>query len=76
MMGRKMMMVYDRERKQWMAEGTDKWYSLHCGETLRLHIGSQQLDGRLELGKDWYVIVNYVPMGLIEKHRYMISIES
>ena len=72
---RKMPMVYDSELRRWVAEGKTEWYSLHCGEFIRLHVGSHRLDGRLKLGKTWYVIVDNVPIGLIEGRRYLVTIE-
>jgi len=69
-------MSYDEELERWVVEGEDNWYSLRCGEVLKLHFPTNRtLTGRLELSRSWYVIVDSVPLGLLERRRYKVSIE-
>ena len=70
-----MTMVYDSELRRWVAEGMDEWYSLRCGESIRLHIGSQKLEGSSELGKGGYIVIDNVAIGLIEEHQYTVTME-
>lgn len=72
---KKLPMTFDSELGRWVAEGKDEWYSLRCGEPISIHIGQWKLDGRLEFGKTWYIIVDNVPFGLIEGRKYTVTIQ-
>ncbi|QQE77836.1 DUF5348 domain-containing protein [Alicyclobacillus sp. SO9] len=67
--------AYDEELGRWVFEGEDAWYSLRCGETLKLHFPNRTMTGRLELSQKWYVILENVPLGLLERRRYKVTIE-
>lgn len=68
-------MDYDDELGRWVAKGRDAWYSLHCGERIRLHIGKRTLHGTIDFSWSWYIKVNSVPLALVEWQTYIVSIE-
>ena len=72
---RKMAMEYDSELGRWVTEGVDEWYSLRSGESIRLHIGSKKLEGRLALGNGWSIVIGNTAIGLIEEYQYTVTIE-
>jgi hypothetical protein len=75
MMEKRVDMYYDKELDRWVVESGDQAYGLRCGEGLHLHLGQRTLHGTLELGRSWYIIVDGVPLGLLEGRQYMVSIK-
>ncbi len=49
--------------------------SLDGGEGFELHVGQQKVYCRIERKKTWYVIVEDVPLGLLENKEYLVSVE-
>ena len=67
---------YLKEQDRWFADIGKQMFSLHCGEGFQIHIGRQKVHCRIERGKTWYLIVDDVPLGLLENKEYVISIEN
>ncbi|WP_174349717.1 MULTISPECIES: DUF5348 domain-containing protein [Paenibacillus] len=51
----------------------DRHYDLHCGEGIELYIGNTPIPGRLEMDRDWYVILHDVRFNLRSSEKYMVS---
>ena len=66
---------YLNEYDRWFADIGKQMFSLDCGEGFELHVGRQKVHCRIERGKTWYLIVDDVPLGLLETKEYLVSIE-
>lgn len=58
-------------------EGGNRRYMVHCGESFKLHLGNgMELSCRIELGRDWYLIVgqNDTKFYLNPKETYKVDI--
>ena len=73
MVSRKTTIHYNREQDQWCVILNERMYPLHCGESFLLHIGKATLSCRLELGANWYVIVQETPFVLHPTAIYSVS---
>jgi hypothetical protein len=68
-------MMYDKSRKCWIVELSDKHYDLHCGESFELIIGSYCIPCRLELGTScWYIILENVVLNLRTRETYIVNV--
>lgn len=52
------IMTYDSQNDSWMVESNGSKYNLFCGEIFKLVIGQRKILCRLELGLEWYVILD------------------
>jgi|HigsolmetaAR206D_1030411.scaffolds.fasta_scaffold14703_2 hypothetical protein len=67
-------MRYDHEQEQWYVDIRGMKYALHCGESFELYIGRKSFPCRLELAKNWYVIMDDVRFDLREGDQYTVKI--
>ncbi|GAA0615762.1 hypothetical protein GCM10009001_36110 [Virgibacillus siamensis] len=51
------IMTYEYDRDAWVVEINGYQYTLFCGELFELIVGQRNIPSRLELGKDWYIIM-------------------
>lgn len=65
-------MIYDHDVACWRVALNGRSYPLHCGECFELRIGGDKIPCRLELDRDWYVIVHDVRFNLREKEVYSV----
>lgn len=71
-------MFYDKELMRWVVEdrGREAWYTMLCGESLKLHMGDAVLSGRLELTRtSWCILIDDVALGLLEHRRYRVTVQ-
>jgi hypothetical protein len=66
-------MTYDLECCCWVVHIQGKTYRLHCGECMELRIGDRGVPCRLELDRDWYVIMREATFNLRKKEIYHIQ---
>jgi hypothetical protein len=67
-------MTYGERRRQWMVSFGQQLYGLHCGEHFQIRIGPHQMNCRLELGQQWYVIIENVRFNLRIQDHYRICL--
>jgi hypothetical protein len=67
-------MIYDHDNDRWIVETGDTVYGLHCGEGFELIIGSHRIPCRLELGVEWYIIMENVSLILRTRDTYKVTI--
>ena len=72
---RRAVLRYLNEHDRWFADIGKQMFSLDCGEEFELHVGRQKVHCRIEREKTWYLIVDDVPLGLLENKEYLVSIE-
>jgi hypothetical protein len=72
---RRAVLRYLNEHDRWFADIGKQMFSLDCGEGFELHVGRQKVHCRIEREKTWYLIVDDVPLGLLENKEYLVSIE-
>ena len=66
-------MTYDSECYGWVVHIQGKVYGLHCGECMELRIGDRGIPCRLELDRDWYVVMREATFNLRKKQIYQIQ---
>lgn len=64
---------YDPEGCCWVVHIQGKMYGLHCGECMEIRIGDRGIPCRLELDRDWYVIMREATFHLRKKETYQIQ---
>lgn len=69
----KTTMRYDDAQEQWCIDIKGKEYSLHCGESFELFIGSKPIPCCLELASKWYIIMGNTRFDLREGDQYMVN---
>lgn len=65
--------IYDSEYDGWVVHIDGKSYGLHCGECMELRIGERSIPCRLELDRDWYVVMREATFNLRKKEIYQIQ---
>lgn len=65
-------MFYNQTLDRWMVEGVRSAHELHCGQSFDLVIGERYVPTRLELDRNWYVIMEGVRFYLRTKDTYQI----
>jgi len=70
-----MTMYYCTTLDRWCVDTGDTPYWLSCGEGFELCVGRLKLPCRIELGKRWYIIVNDVALALMERKRYLVTLD-
>jgi hypothetical protein len=66
-------MTYDSEFGGWVVHMQGQTYGLYCGECMELRIGDRPVPCRLELDRDWYVIMREATFYLRKKEFYQIQ---
>lgn len=67
-------MTYDRDGACWVVHLDGRTYPLHCGEFLEIRNGDKGLPCRIELDRDWYVVMQEARFYLRKKDSYYIHI--
>lgn len=67
-------MRYDRDLQGWMVVLGGKEYMLRCGEWFDLSFGETSIPCRLELDRQWYVVMRGLRFYLHPKEKYMVEI--
>jgi hypothetical protein len=73
-MKRKAVMHYDSMIDRWCAELDGDEYGLHCGESFELYVGGDPVPCRIEMDREWYVIVKDVRFNLRKSDKYTIRL--
>ncbi|XJZ27067.1 DUF5348 domain-containing protein [Bacillota bacterium Lsc_1132] len=67
-------MRYDNEQEQWYVDIMGRKHAIHCRESFELYIGKKPIPCRLELAKNWFVIMDDVRFDLREGDQYTVRI--
>lgn len=67
-------MTYDRDGVCWRVHLEGGSYALHCGECLEIRVGDRGIPCRIELDRDWYVIMRETRFNLRKKDTYQVDI--
>lgn len=67
-------MRYDRELNIWVVVIEGKEYGLHCGEWFGLSFGKECVPCRLELDRQWYVVIRGIRFYLHPKEVYKVEV--
>ena len=66
--------AYDPEWDRWVMSMDGRKVELHCGECFRMKLGGYDICCRMELDRDWYVIMGETSFILRPKSRYQIQL--
>ncbi|WP_245809665.1 DUF5348 domain-containing protein [Cohnella massiliensis] len=72
-MQRNVPMFYDPDSDRWCVELDGTSYGLHCGEGFEIYLGQQALPCRIEMDREWYLIVNGTSFNLRKSSRYRVN---
>lgn len=67
-------MTYDRDMDRWVVHLEDSLYGLHCGECLEIRIGDRGVPCRIELDREWYVVMREARFNLRKRDAYQVEI--
>ncbi|KIL41922.1 hypothetical protein SD70_04050 [Gordoniibacillus kamchatkensis] len=67
-------MTYDKDGACWVVYLGGRSYTLHCGECIEIRIGDKGIPCRIELDRDWYVIMREARFNLRKKETYQVDI--
>lgn len=67
-------MTYDRHGACWVVHLSGGSFVIHCGECLEIRVGDRGIPCRLELDRDWYVIMREARFNLRKKDTYQINL--
>lgn len=70
---KKLPLRYNADSDRWFIEDDGWTYELHCGDSFELYIGGKPIPCRLEMDKDWYVMMQDVSFNLRKKATYFIQ---
>ncbi|GAB2716807.1 DUF5348 domain-containing protein [Paenibacillus thermoaerophilus] len=65
-------MIYDREADCWTVRKAGGTYAVHCGECFEIRVGDRGIRCRLELDRNWYVIMREARFNLRSKDIYQV----
>lgn len=74
-MRNRIRLSYDSDHNQWYVKLGGRQYSLHCGECFDLYVGDKAYECRLELHRDWYIILYNTKFVLHRKTTYSICLD-
>ncbi|TVY07204.1 DUF5348 domain-containing protein [Paenibacillus cremeus] len=74
MIGQWNKMTYDRDAACWVVQLVGGVYGLHCGEFMEIRVGDRGIPCRLELDRDWYVVMREACFYLRKKDYYQVKI--
>ncbi|MFC5532638.1 DUF5348 domain-containing protein [Cohnella yongneupensis] len=69
-----LQMSYDKEGDRWAVDMGNGHYALRCGNFLEIRIGDSGVPCRLELDRDWYVVMQEARFYLRKKDTYQVEI--
>lgn len=67
-------MSYDKAGDRWVVDVGNGQCALHCGNFLEIRIGDKGIPCRIELDRDWYVIMQEARFYLRKKDTYQVEI--
>lgn len=67
-------MSYDKAGDRWIAEVGNGYCALHCGSFLEIRIGDTGIPCRIELDRDWYVVMREARFYLCKKDTYQVEV--
>lgn len=68
-------MTYDRDGQRWVVHIEGRKVGFHCGEWLLMRINDwHEIPCRIELDRNWYVIMGDVRFYLRKKETYQVEI--
>lgn len=67
-------MMYDEVFDRWISRMAGEEKALHCGENLKIYAGGYLIPCRLEMARDWYVIMDGARFDLRKTDKYIIQI--
>lgn len=74
-MQRKVPMFYDPDTDRWCVGQDGDSYGLHCGECFEIYLGESAIPCRIEMDRDWYLIINGVSFNLRKSNRYLVNMK-
>jgi hypothetical protein len=66
-------LAYDRDGACWVAHMKEGSFTIRCGECFQIRVGDRGIPCRLELDRDWYVIMSEAKFNLRKKDIYLIN---
>ena len=63
-------LTYCKDTACWMVHMEGQMFPMHCGEWMNMRIGERGIPCRLELDRDWYVILSLDTV-LFAEERYV-----
>jgi Domain of unknown function (DUF5348) len=67
-------MTYDKAGDRWIVHVGNGKCELHCGNFLEIRIGERGIPCRIELDRDWYVVMQEARFNLRKKDTYQVEI--
>lgn len=67
-------LTYGKDAACWMVHMEGKVFPMHCGEWMNMRIGDKGLPCRLELDRDWYVILGQTRFYLRKTDTYLVEL--
>lgn len=67
-------MAYDEMFDRWVVKMSEKEISMSCGEHLKVIIAGHTIPCRLELARDWYVIMDGARFDLRKTDKYIVQL--
>ena len=68
-------MTYDRDGEWWVVHIEGRKVGFHCGEWLLMRVNDRiEIPCRIELDRDWYIIMGDVRFYLRKKDTYHVEI--
>jgi hypothetical protein len=67
-------LTYCKDTACWMVHMEGQMVPMHCGEWMNMRIGERGIPCRLELDRDWYVILSQTRFYLRKKDKYLVEI--
>lgn len=72
-MQRKVQMFYDPEFNHWRVVLNGRSYGLSCGEVFEIYVGQQAIPCRIEMDRDWYLIIGGTSFNLRKSNKYLVN---
>jgi len=69
------VMDYDPKTERWQVHMNGKCCVMHCGERLEMLIGNYWLTCRIEMDRDWYIVIHETKLDLRKKDKYNIQMK-
>ena len=67
-------MSYDKADDRWVVDVGHGSCALHCGNFLEIRVGDKGIPCRIELDRDWYVVMQEARFYLRKKDTYQVEI--
>jgi hypothetical protein len=67
-------MTYNWDSERWEVHMDGSIEGLHCGEFLEIRVGDRGIPCRIELDRDWYVVMREARFYLRKTDNYQVEI--